>query len=415
MRLLLVDDAVAGAWEPFALTRPAGEMRFGAFTASDRAHLLTGRSVHGHVAAPHLLGFEEPGAAPVVAAAELPLDEPLLLLNARVIPAWSAADTLHEVSAGEESGVLTVDGAPAAAFAYEPETRERLRAVAAEPDRWADAVAGFERVLEGVWLKHVWDIVSGSPEQCARDIEARAHSTGAQLPDAVHRIGDAPLFIEADVELEPGVVLDTRHGPIWLRRGSAVRAFSRVAGPTVVDPGSTLLGGPYDAVTVGPVCKIHGEVEETIVLGYSNKAHDGFLGHALVGRWVNLGALTTNSDLKNNYGPVRLALASGEVDTGLTKLGCFLGDHVKTGIGLMLNTGTIVGAGANLYGSVMPPKRVPAFSWGEGERLVAYAFDRFIDTARTVMARRDVELSDGMQAVLERAWQTSETERAGAS
>ncbi|MEX0906945.1 MAG: hypothetical protein WD054_01345, partial [Gemmatimonadota bacterium] len=199
-------------------------------------------------------------------------------------------------------------------------------------------------------------------------------------------------------------VLDFTRGPIWFADDVTVRAFSRVAGPAYVGRGSTLLGGPYDAVSIGPVCKVHGELEESVVLGYSNKAHDGFLGHAYLGRWVNLGALTTNSDLKNNYGTIRMWTPHGDVDTGLIKLGCLLGDHVKTGIGALINTGTVIGAGSNLYGTDMPPKYVPPFSWGTGAELTAFDIDRFIGVAQTAMGRRKLELSGRMREILREAW-----------
>jgi UDP-N-acetylglucosamine diphosphorylase/glucosamine-1-phosphate N-acetyltransferase len=157
-------------------------------------------------------------------------------------------------------------------------------------------------------------------------------------------------------------------------------------------------------VSIGPVCRVHGEVEESVVLGYSNKAHDGFLGHAYLGRWVNLGALTTNSDLKNNYGTIRMWTPSGERDTALIKLGCLLGDHVKTGIGALINTGTVIGAGSSLFGTEMPPKYVPPFSWGTGTNLVAYDTDRFLSVTATVMGRRKLFLADGMRDMLRSAW-----------
>jgi UDP-N-acetylglucosamine diphosphorylase/glucosamine-1-phosphate N-acetyltransferase len=154
-------------------------------------------------------------------------------------------------------------------------------------------------------------------------------------------------------------------------------------------------------------------VESSVILGYSNKAHDGFLGHAYVGRWVNLGALTTNSDLKNNYGPVRVGGPQGPVDTGLTKVGAFLGDHVKTGIGTLLNTGTVVGAGSNIFGGLMPPLFVPPFSWGRGHELTEYRLDKFLDVARRAMARRDLELDQAAETVLRRAWEATRTMRTG--
>jgi UDP-N-acetylglucosamine diphosphorylase / glucose-1-phosphate thymidylyltransferase / UDP-N-acetylgalactosamine diphosphorylase / glucosamine-1-phosphate N-acetyltransferase / galactosamine-1-phosphate N-acetyltransferase len=140
------------------------------------------------------------------------------------------------------------------------------------------------------------------------------------------------------------------------------------------------------------------------VLGYSNKAHAGFLGHAYLGRWVNLGAMTTNSDLKNNYGTIRMWTPEGDADTGLIKLGCLLGDYVKTGIGSLLNTGTVVGAGSNLYGTAMPPKYVPPFSWGSGAELVAFDAERFLALTETVMKRRDLSLPASMREMLRRSY-----------
>ena len=141
-----------------------------------------------------------------------------------------------------------------------------------------------------------------------------------------------------------------------------------------------------------------------VFCGFDNKAHDGYLGHALVGRWVNLGALTTNSDLKNDYGPVRVDLPGGTVDTGLMKVGALLGDHVKTGIGTVLNTGTVVGAGSNVFGGGMPPKAIPPFSWVGGGAVVPYRWEKFLQVAQTVVARRDQPWTPGVEAVLHRLW-----------
>ena len=177
--------------------------------------------------------------------------------------------------------------------------------------------------------------------------------------------------------------------------------------------GSLLItfGGPVGFSSIGPVCKVRGEIDTSVLVGYCNKAHDGYLGHALLGRWVNLGALTTNSDLKNNYSSVRLRLGTDEIDSGLIKVGAFLGDHVKTGIGTLLNTGAVVGAGSNLFGGRMPPKYVPPFSWGEGDQLEEYRVDKFLATAEIAMRRRGVELSEGMRHVLTGAAERAQAQR----
>ena len=163
--------------------------------------------------------------------------------------------------------------------------------------------------------------------------------------------------------------------------------------------------------SIGPVCKVRGEVTDSVLVGYCNKAHDGHLGHAVLGRWVNLGAGTINSDLKNTYSPVRVRLPRGDVDTGLLKVGSFIGDHVKTGIGTLLTTGAVIGAASNLFGGRMPPQCVPAFSWGEGAELGEHQVDKFLATAEIAMRRRGVELSAGMRHVLTAAAERAQIER----
>jgi UDP-N-acetylglucosamine diphosphorylase/glucosamine-1-phosphate N-acetyltransferase len=251
----------------------------------------------------------------------------------------------------------------------------------------------------------VWELISGTPAQVAEDVRALFPASSApELPQGVYRLGDHPLVIGEGVEIEPGALLDTRTGPIWLDDHSVVRAFTRLSGPAYLGRGSSLLGGAIEAVSIGPVCRIRGEMSTSVALSYTNKQHDGHIGHAYLGAWVNLGAETTNSDLKNNYGTIRLWTPAGEVDTGEIKIGALLGDHVKTGIGLLLNTGSLIGAGSNLFGAEMPPRYVPPFSWGGGDELVEYRAEKFLEVAEKVMGRRRVTLTALGRAQLQRAW-----------
>ncbi len=224
------------------------------------------------------------------------------------------------------------------------------------------------------------------------------------LPDGVHVLGSHPLILESNVQLEPGTLLDAREGPIQLGADVEIRAGTRLAGPAAIGTRSRLLGGSFERIATGPYAYLHGELADSVVLGYTNKAHDGYIGHSYLGRWVNLGALTTNSDLKNNYRPVRVWTPAGVTDTGRTKVGCFLGDHVKTGIGMLLGTGAVVGAGANLFGVAMPPRYVQPFSWGEGEDLGEYRLADFLETAAAAMKRRGVELDERGRRHLESCW-----------
>ena len=399
LNLYLFDDSTARSWQPFALTRPIGELMLGAYTFRERAERLLGVRCTGHVTAEHLHGFAEPDAAPVVALSDIGTDAPRLFLSSRAVMDWSALRTLPTGAALLRAGEHII-GCSLPAGAPHPDSDWILRP-RADGSPVIDVTA---RVLA-----HVWDLVAENPAQITRDHDARARggAPAAAPPAGCDVIGyeTGMLQLGADVRLEPHVVLDFSHGPIRLDDNVTVRAFTRLAGPAYVGRGSTLLGGPYEAVSIGPVCRIHGEVEESVILGYSNKAHDGFLGHAYLGRWVNLGALTTNSDLKNNYGTIRMWTPDGDRDTGLIKLGSLLGDHVKTGIGALINTGTVIGAGSNLYGTDMPPKYVPPFSWGSGSDLVEYDAEKFLAVTATVMGRRKLSLSDDMREVLRRAWQ----------
>ena len=199
------------------------------------------------------------------------------------------------------------------------------------------------------------------------------------------------------------MVFDVRNGAVVLEPGVEVRHGTRLEGPVFAGRGSKLLGGFIRASAFGPECRVHGEVSASVFLGYANKSHDGFVGHSVVGRWVNLGALTTTSNLKNTYGPVRLELPGERIETGRQNLGTLFGDHAKTAIGTMLATGTVIGAGANLFGLPTPPKYVPPFAWGSAgdERQTA---DGFLRVAERVMLRRAVELTPERRHSLERTF-----------
>jgi UDP-N-acetylglucosamine diphosphorylase/glucosamine-1-phosphate N-acetyltransferase len=400
LAIYLFDDAVSCAWEPFALTRPGGELRFGAMTFRERAERVFEGKVAAHLVADHLAGFTEPGAAPVLPMAGIPAEGDRLFLSARAVPAWGSGETWRARRGG--AGPLLVGDEVVGWFAPAGSEAPTAQWLAA-PGEHLDRTGAVQ--LPGRVLRHVWELMSEGFGQVTDDVAGLFPTPPATaLPHGVHWFGDHPIIQGQNVRVEPAVVIDTTGGPVWLDDGVTVRAFSRIAGPAYVGKNSTILGGSLEAFSTGETCRIRGEFAESICLSFVNKAHDGHIGHAYLGSWVNLGAFTTNSDLKNNYGTVRLWTPGGEVDTGEIKMGCFLGDHVKTGIGLLLNTGTVVGAGSNLFGAEMPPKYVPPFSWGTGEDLSAYRADKFLEVAERAMARRKVPLDPGARAQLEAAW-----------
>ena len=265
--------------------------------------------------------------------------------------------------------------------------------------------------IEGTVMRRPWNLIARNATQICEDVPALFGDGRSSLPDGVHCLGTEQVSLGHGVELEPGVVLDASAGPIHLSDNVTVSAFTRLAGPAFVSVGTRLLGGVFEAVSIGPNCRIRGEVSSSVVLGYSNKAHDGFLGHSYLGKWVNLGALTTTSDLKNTHGTVQVPTPEGLVDTGLQKVGSMIGDHAKTGIGTMLSTGCVVGAGSNLFGNEMPPRSVPPFTWGSGDAMEEYDLERFLTVAERTMGRRSVALSDQDRTLLSRAWEKTRPDR----
>jgi UDP-N-acetylglucosamine diphosphorylase/glucosamine-1-phosphate N-acetyltransferase len=379
MRVVLYDDAAARRFEPFALTRPAGELRAGGELVRHRWEMALGATVEGFIGAAHLSAFDEAGAPAAVAGTEAGV----VLVNARCAPSLA--------SAPRDADVWVCDG--------------RVAAVRVERDVPADALAGGETPLEtlvpegarrapieGWWLDAPWDVIRHLGPMLALDIPALAARFRARPMRGAAVRGEHPVFVEDGAEVEPYVLLDAHAGPILIRRGAVVLAFTRLVGPAIVGPDSSVFGDRIAAVSIGERCKVHGEVNSTVFLGHANKAHDGFVGHSIVGRWVNLGAGTTTSNLKNTYGTVQAWTPAGLRDTGLQFLGTLFGDHVKTGIGLQLTTGTVLGAGANVF-DAMPPKVVAPFAWGSGTPYDTFVLPKFLDVAERMMARREVPLT----------------------
>jgi UDP-N-acetylglucosamine diphosphorylase/glucosamine-1-phosphate N-acetyltransferase len=265
-------------------------------------------------------------------------------------------------------------------------------------------------------LNFPWDIVDSNPELIASDLPLLDPTTfipAQHHPNAAlwHMQAPERIFVHPDAQIELPVALDAREGPIVI--GAArIEPFSLIQGPVAIHDGALISGARVRAgTTIGPVCRIGGEIEATVVQAYSNKHHDGFFGHSYLGEWVNIGAMTTTSDLKNTYGSIKVTVDGyGQVDSGRLKLGCFLADHVKLGIGVHLNGGSVVGTGANIFGVHFAPKTIPPFTWG-GERFREYQIDRMIAVARKVMSRRKVTLSDAQADLLRHTFLITRSER----
>jgi UDP-N-acetylglucosamine diphosphorylase / glucose-1-phosphate thymidylyltransferase / UDP-N-acetylgalactosamine diphosphorylase / glucosamine-1-phosphate N-acetyltransferase / galactosamine-1-phosphate N-acetyltransferase len=401
--LFLYDDVVARTFEPFALTRPVSELRAGALLMRERWEHALGLRAAGVVSSPHLVNFEEPWAPG--ASVLGPTD---------VIPSGSVLASSRcavALAASQRADSWRCSGRVAAVTLSRDVDAQELASGQLTLDSLAPHGGGGRVVeLQGRWIDHVWDFIAHLSAMLTEDVMSLAVNAGRTGPALGMIGGPHPVFAEDGATVEPQVYFDTTAGPVLVRRGATVQAFTRIAGPCVVGQESLVGGDKISGSSIGDTCKVHGEMSATILLGHSNKGHDGFVGHSYFGRWVNLGAGTITSNLKNTYGTVQLWTPAGERETGLQFLGTFFGDHAKTGIGTSLTTGTVIGAGANIYGAAMPPKAVAPFAWGAGAPYSTYRLDKFIEVARRAMSRRHVDLSSRqiqmLTAAFERRWNT---------
>jgi UDP-N-acetylglucosamine diphosphorylase/glucosamine-1-phosphate N-acetyltransferase len=399
--LYLYDDARARGFEPFASSRPISELVSGISTIRDRWQVaLQGVKETHYLAGQRHADFDDGGGQQSVAATGT-IPAGAIVVNARAVPAFPAdVVKLGRYNAGcsvwrcgkRLAGIRLREATPAAALEDGVLTLEDLA-----------AGTGGIGDMNGWWLDEVWDLVRILPEQLADDLAQMEKSPSAPTtkpPTHATVIGDKRVMLAEDVVIEPHVIFDTTGGAIYVGRGSHIRAFTRITGPCYLGREVTVMGGDITGSSIGDVSKVRGEISATTIVGHSNKGHEGFVGHSYIGRWVNLGAGTVTSNLKNTYGTVALWTPQGQRDTGLQFLGTLFGDHVKTGIGTRLTTGTVLGAGANVYGD-MPPKVVAPFSWGNAPPYTVYHADKFVETAQRMMSRRHVELTERARRHLE--------------
>jgi len=258
-------------------------------------------------------------------------------------------------------------------------------------------------------MRYPWNFIHENAEMIRRDFAncGKKGIEGKFSPQACVK-GPDEIFIGEGAEVHPFVVLDTGSGPIYIEKKAKIFPFSRIEGPCYIGEDTQIMPGANirEGNTIGPVCRIGGEVEESIIHGYSNKYHDGFIGHAYIGEFVNLGALTTNSDLKNDYSTVTVYLNGKPVDTGDIKVGSFIGDHTKTSIGTLFNTGTSVGLMCNITAGGILPKFFPPFVWYVNNKFMkGFGLEMMLKTARAAMERRKRVLTQEEENVIRKVYE----------
>lgn len=407
-RIVVFEDAGWADLRPLTEALPTQALLLGDCSLTERWRRALGGEVigcEGRAAA--LEAWRE---RPSAGRARLGARDEVWVVNAAALPesAWL------ESAAGGPRPALYVDGDRIAAA--------RLDYGALAPHLGTGDLAPRMRAL-GVptfdvrprWLDRPWRLIEWNAAFLASDLAGQR----SRLDGDIHRqavlLEESRIVIEAGARVDALAVIDGRSGPVRIERGAWIVPHTALYGPCVVGRDTWLLSGLIGASTFGPGCRIQGEVDACIFQGWSNKRHQGFVGHSWIGEWSNLGALTTTSDLKNNYGPVRVHGGGRELDTGVTKLGSMLGAHTKTSIGTLLSTGAMIGTGCNLFGGgVLSPKWLPPFSWWSGAGTVPYRWDAFLKTARTVFSRREREWTASDERILRDAFERSAGERSGA-
>lgn len=262
-------------------------------------------------------------------------------------------------------------------------------------------------------LSFIWQLIERNGDVIKDDFKKlpyRGQDEESVVFPGVQMINEENILIGNGAVIKSGAVLDATDGPIAIGENAVVMPNASIIGPVSVGAGSIVKTGAkiLEGTSIGEVCKVGGEVDCTIFGNYTNKAHDGFIGHSYLGEWVNIGAASNNSDLKNNYSSVRMWCAGVSRDTGRQFLGTIIGDHTKTGINTIFNTGTVVGFNCNIYSSEMPPKFVPSFSWGHGESLTEYDLTKGMQTAEIVMERRKIKFERAHKELFRKIYDLSQ-------
>lgn len=383
VQICFFEDEKSSNFHPLTLTRPVDDLRLGIYTIRQKWLLTLRLNRYNRILRDRLSG--------VFRRNEIESDKPVLWINSRFLPSEELLKVIYELEIGE---CIDFKGATVAAAI----SAEKSMAMFDQNHFTAEGL-NIKDLSESIHLEHIWDLLSLNSYEISKDLPL----TGLQSVQAsddinysgIHHPGNT--FIGDEVVLEPGSHIFAEDGPVVILNGAYIESGSILKGPVVIGAGATVKMGSriYGATTVGPVCKVGGEVSNCIFHSYSNKAHDGFTGNSIFGQWVNLGADTNTSNLKNNYSTVRLTdWESGkELETEQQFLGTVMGDHSKTAINSMLNTGTICGVSSNIFMNGFPPKYIPSFSWVGSEQFGEYDFGKAVDAMKAMMKRRNMTLS----------------------
>jgi len=385
MNYILFDGPVRNSLLPFTFTRPVADIRVGITTLREKWE--------------HFLKIKTFSLTEDYLQEKFPLNlkSENLFINASIICSQTLVDAIQQLKMNQkliDSNHLTI------AYRSDKPTLDLSS---------FETVSYDDKILQ---IKNTWDIFEKNDEILRQDFKIlTANRDSMPIPETVQVLGKENIFLAEGAKMN-FVTLNASTGPIYIGKNAEIMEGSVVRGPFALGEESQLKLATkiYGATTVGPHCKVGGEVSNSVIFGYSNKGHDGFLGNSVLGEWCNIGADSNNSNLKNNYEEVKLWSYETEnfAKTGLQFCGLMMGDHSKCGINTMFNTGTVVGVSANIFGSGFPRNYVPSFSWGGAAGMIDYTVSKALQTAEKVMARRGIELSVADRDILTHIHDTTE-------
>ena len=397
MNYILFDDKVTREnLKPFTFTRPVSGIRIGILTIREKWKILTGS------------GFSVWTEKYLSKKFSKKIGKENILINGSILPDARLLKEIGNLKTGEK---LIHEDVPLAVKLDGEELKDLNSIEDLHSNSWKPySSKDFTKI------SNVWDIFLKNDEAIRSDYALVTKGRKSQPISKTNRVmGEENIFIEEGSKVECAI-LNANDGPIYIGKNAEVMEGSMIRGPFVLGEESTVKLGTriYGGTTIGPHCKVGGEISNSVIFGYSNKAHDGFIGNSVIGEWCNLGAGTNTSNLKNNYSKVKVWNFHQEdfVNTGLTFCGLMIGDHSKCSINSMFNTGTVVGVNVNVFGNGFPPKIIPCFSWGGSEGLTTYRIDDAVEVAQKVMARRNVTMESVDVKILKELFEFTTVHRA---
>ncbi len=389
MNYILFDGNVRNQLLPFTFTRPVADIRVGILTIREKWEKL--------------LGYTTTTVTEDYLSVKYPMVEleQNVLINASFLPSENLVQLIKGLS---ENQAIFYQEEPLAFFASKEQ----------EVDFETFDIIEYSHD-DVIRIENTWDIFSKNGEAIKRDFDLITKGRTSQpIPETTPAFNPDAIFIEEGAKL-PLCSLNATNGPIYIGKDTEIMEGSMIRGPFALCEGAIVKMSAkiYGPTTIGPHCRVGGEVNNSVLFGYSNKGHDGFLGNSVIGEWCNLGADTNNSNLKNNYAEVRLwdYETEGFARTGLQFCGLMMGDHSKCGINTMFNTGTVVGVSANIFGSGFPRNFTPSFSWGGSAGTTTYLTKKAFEVASVVMSRREVEFTNEDAAILEQVFEETSRHR----